>query len=79
MDKKSVGGDRSPLHSLGKQDNNRQAPGRGIQEETLALVEKLFLNVHIKNPILDASDTRIMAKDVMEHGFKWDASSCLVT
>jgi hypothetical protein len=57
----------------------RSTPGRGIQEEeTLALLEKPFLNVHIKNPILDAADTRIIAKDVMEHRFKWDAPSCLV-
>ncbi|KAH6611694.1 hypothetical protein C7974DRAFT_407198 [Boeremia exigua] len=52
---------------------------RGIQdEETLALVEKFFLNVHIKNPILNVSETMSMAKDAMEHGFKWDAPSCLV-
>jgi hypothetical protein len=52
---------------------------RGIQdEEALALVEKFFLHVHIKNPILNVSDTKSMAKDVMEHGFRWDASSCLV-
>ncbi|KAH7068344.1 hypothetical protein BKA63DRAFT_521595 [Paraphoma chrysanthemicola] len=52
---------------------------RGIQEdETLALVEKFFSNVHIKNPILSVNGTLSMAKDAMEHGFKWDAPSCLV-
>ena len=65
--------------SITSEPNRSSAPSHGIrEEETLSLVEDFFLNVHIKNPILDVSDTRRMAKYVMEHGYKWDAPSCLV-
>ncbi len=52
---------------------------RGVQEEDiLRLIQRFLANVHIKNPILNADDIKRMGKDVMEHGLRWDAPSCLV-
>jgi hypothetical protein len=54
-------------------------PGRGVQEsDALALVQRFLANVHIKNPILDAEEMAKKARDVMENGFRWDGTSCLV-
>ncbi|KAJ4298097.1 Zcf27p [Kalmusia sp. IMI 367209] len=51
----------------------------GICEEDVPqLIEAFLLNVHIKNPIFDPEYLRKMAKSVVDHGFNWEASSCLV-
>ena len=53
--------------------------GRGVREEDVPMLIHDFLsNVHIKNPILDASDLKAMARQISEDGFKWDGASCLV-
>lgn len=53
--------------------------GRGVREEDIPqLVELFLLNVHTKNPIFDPEYLSNMAKSVLEHGFDWEARSCLV-
>lgn len=53
--------------------------GAGICEDHVpSLVETFLVNVHVKNPILDPGYLRNMARGVVEHGFDWKASSCLV-
>ena len=53
--------------------------GPGICEEDVPnLVETFLLNVHVKNPIFDPEYLRKMARTVVEDGFNWKASSCLV-
>jgi hypothetical protein len=62
-------------HSMGRNTNL----GRGVREEDVPMLIHDFLsNVHIKNPILDASDLKAMARQISEDGFKWDGASCLV-
>ncbi|EKG10306.1 hypothetical protein MPH_12586 [Macrophomina phaseolina MS6] len=54
-------------------------PGRGIrQEETPSLVHAFLENVHIKNPVLDATDLKKWAEEITERGFGWSAKSCLL-
>ncbi|KAF2187911.1 hypothetical protein K469DRAFT_568400 [Zopfia rhizophila CBS 207.26] len=54
-------------------------PGRGIQEEDVPhLINKFLTNVHTKNPVLDADDLKRKGRSVVEHGFSWDAASCLL-
>lgn len=48
------------------------------QEDVPQLVEAFLLNVHVKNPIFDPNYLRSMAKAVVDEGFGWEASSCLV-
>ncbi|OAL54655.1 hypothetical protein IQ07DRAFT_531020 [Pyrenochaeta sp. DS3sAY3a] len=53
--------------------------GPGVREEDVPqLIETFLLNVHVKNPIFDPEYLRKMAKAVVEDGFDWKASSCLV-
>lgn len=59
----------------------RQASGVGVgvrEDDVLQLVETFLVNVHVKNPIFDPEYLRDMARRVAEHGFNWQASSCLV-
>lgn len=72
--------DSQGLSSTVEADPDRRLTrGCGIQEgDALRLIQRFLAHVHIKNPILDADDIQRLAKDVMEHGFKWDAPSCLV-
>jgi hypothetical protein len=59
----------------------RQASGVGVgvrEDDVLHLVETFLVNVHVKNPIFDPEYLRGMARGVAEHGFSWQASSCLV-
>lgn len=52
---------------------------RGVEEEDAPhLINRFLLNVHIKNPVLDAEDLRRKGRWILEHGFGWDAASCLV-
>lgn len=54
-------------------------PGRGIREEDVPSLINVFLtNVHIKNPILNSDDIKGKGRWMSEHGFGWDAASCLV-
>jgi hypothetical protein len=54
-------------------------PGRGIREEDVPfLINKFLVNVHIKNPIVDSDDIKRKGRMTAEHGFGWNASSCLV-
>lgn len=56
-----------------------QGSGIGICEDSVpGLVEIFLVNVHVKNPILDPEYLRSMARGVVEHGFDWKASSCLI-
>ncbi|KAJ4355794.1 Zcf27p [Didymosphaeria variabile] len=48
------------------------------EEDVPHLVEAFLLNVHVKNPIFDPNYLRSMAKAVVDRGFDWEASSCLV-
>ena len=53
--------------------------GPGVREEDVPrLVETFLLRVHVKNPIFDPEYLRKMARTVVEDGFDWKASSCLV-
>ena len=53
--------------------------GPGVHEADVPhLVETFLLNVHVKNPIFDPEYLRKMARTVVEDGFGWKASSCLV-
>lgn len=55
------------------------SPGRGIREEDVPnLIDTFLTNVHIKNPILDSDDIKRKGRRTAEHGFGWDAASCLV-
>ncbi|KAL3478319.1 hypothetical protein BJX99DRAFT_107854 [Aspergillus californicus] len=55
------------------------ALGRGIEEENLVPLSKLFLSyVHTKNPILDVSEFTRYVRDAAETGLRWDSPSCLV-
>jgi hypothetical protein len=59
----------------------RQTSGIGVgvrEDDVLHLVETFLVNVHVKNPIFDPEYLRSMAKNVAEHGFSWQACSCLV-
>lgn len=57
----------------------RTQPGQGVREEDVPhLVEAFLFNVHVKNPIFDPDYLRRMAKAVVEEGFGWKASTCLV-
>jgi hypothetical protein len=72
-------GSSGRLKSTVSSSVHKSAPGRGIQEsDALALVERFLIYVHIKNPILDSLQIRRMAKDIMENGFRWDGTSCIV-
>ncbi len=42
------------------------------------LVESFLVNVHIKNPILNPSELRTRAGDLIENGLSWDAKTCQV-
>ncbi|KAL5387334.1 hypothetical protein DPSP01_003558 [Paraphaeosphaeria sporulosa] len=59
-----------------RQDSHINATIR--EEDVLHLVEAFLLNVHVKNPIFDPNYLRSMAKAVVDRGFDWDASTCLV-
>ncbi|KAL5421145.1 hypothetical protein PMIN06_007295 [Paraphaeosphaeria minitans] len=48
------------------------------EEDVPQLVEAFLLNVHVKNPIFDPNYLRSMANAVVDRGFDWDASTCLV-
>lgn len=53
--------------------------GRGVREEDVpGLIHNFLAYVHVKNPILDPSSLRSMARDISDEGFKWDERSCLV-
>lgn len=53
--------------------------GRGVREEDVpGLIQRFLTHVHVKNPILDPSALRLMAREVSDEGFKWDEKSCLV-
>lgn len=57
----------------------RTRPGLGVREEDVShLIEAFLLNVHVKNPIFDPDYLRRMARTVVEEGFDWRASTCLV-
>lgn len=59
--------------------NITQRSHRNIDEERVpALVERFLHFVHPKNPILEARQLRERARRVSEHGFGWDALSCVV-
>jgi hypothetical protein len=45
---------------------------------SVALVEAFLHNVHTKNPILDPTEIRVLARDIAENGFTWDGPSCLI-
>lgn len=52
---------------------------RGVGEDNALELAKAFLaNVHIKNPVLDASDLIKWARSTAEHGFGWTSRSCLL-
>lgn len=54
-------------------------PGKGIcEEDILSLIDRFLINVHIKNPVLDADDLIDKARKISENGFSWDSYSCLV-
>jgi Fungal Zn(2)-Cys(6) binuclear cluster domain len=73
----SFGTDRSTGRTGGLDHLTRDY--RGVQEEDAARLVNTFLaQVHTKNPILDSRQLSKMAKDMSEHGFQWDAESCLV-
>lgn len=48
------------------------------EQDVPRLIEAFLVNVHVKNPIFDPDYLRNMAKSVVEHGFDWDASNCLI-
>lgn len=48
------------------------------EDDAPRLVNTFLAQVHTKNPILDPRQLSNMAKDMSEHGWKWDAESCLV-
>ncbi|KAF2109813.1 hypothetical protein BDV96DRAFT_225381 [Lophiotrema nucula] len=51
----------------------------GVREEDVPhLVETFLMNVHVKNPIFDPDYLRKIARNVVEDGFDWKASSCLM-
>lgn len=57
----------------------KSGSGPGVREEDVPhLVETFLLNVHVKNPIFDPEYLRKMARNVVENGFDWKASSCLL-
>ena len=52
---------------------------RGVDEDNAPELVKAFLaNVHIKNPILDASDLTKWARSTAEHSLGWTSRSCLL-
>lgn len=54
-------------------------PGKRIcEEDIIPLIDRFLINVHIKNPVLDADDLIDKARKISENGFSWDAPSCLV-
>ena len=62
-------------------DDPREGLAKGIgicEDDVPNLVEKFLVNVHVKNPIFDPEYLRDMARGVVEDGFGWKASSCLV-
>jgi hypothetical protein len=71
-------GDHSLLLRSGRA-SQANADYVGVQEEDVpGLISTFLAQVHTKNPILDPVQLRKLAKDISEHGFKWDADSCLV-
>jgi hypothetical protein len=65
--------------AIGSDPIRTSRPSRGVQEDdVMNLVHKFLTNVHIKNPVLDSEDLKSKARGVMENGFGWDATSCLV-
>lgn len=64
--------------------NRRSIPsvttsGSAINEgNSVTLVEAFLRNVHTKNPILDPTELRGLARTAAEDGFIWDGSSCLI-
>jgi hypothetical protein len=72
-------GSQQAFHPIRADPIRTSRPGRGIQEDdVLLLVNKFLVNVHIKNPIVDADDLKRKARWTVEHGFGWDTTSCLV-
>jgi hypothetical protein len=66
-------------HFIGADPVRSSGPGRGVREDDVLRLVNLFLvNVHIKNPVLDPDDLKKKARWTSEHGFSWDATSCLV-
>lgn len=56
-----------------------RSTSHGVDEDNAPELVKAFLaNVHIKNPILDASDLTKWARFTAEHGFEWTSRSCLL-
>ena len=69
----------TPDSSLGS--DTFVVPGGMIppQEESIPLLVDRFLeNVHTKNPVLDVEQLVKHSRQVSNHGFGWDAWSCLV-
>jgi hypothetical protein len=67
------------LSNLPAYVNGRSGFGRGVHEEdTHMLISEFLKHVHVKNPILDPSDLKSIARQMSEHGFGWDGPSCLV-
>lgn len=73
----SLGDHSLPLRS--RRASQANADYVGVHEEDVPELISIFLaQVHTKNPILDPVQLRKLAKDMSEHGFRWDADSCLV-
>ena len=50
---------------------------RGVDEDNAPEIAKAFLaNVHVENPILDASDLTKWARSIAEHDFGWTSRPC---
>jgi hypothetical protein len=69
----------SPSFSIVNDEVRSLKPGKRVcEEDILPLIDRFLINVHIKNPVLDADDLIDSARKISENGFSWDATSCLV-
>jgi hypothetical protein len=67
------------LHPASHSVRSGSSLGRGVREEDVpGLIHNFLIHVHVKNPILDPSSLRSMAREVSDEGFKWEEKSCLV-
>ncbi|KAK9311942.1 hypothetical protein V1524DRAFT_387052 [Lipomyces starkeyi] len=70
----------SVIDSLCATDNYNDVVDTGDMptNEVCSLIDRFWLNVHIKNPILELQSLRASAAKVMKDGFGFDPSSCLL-
>ncbi|KAF4981675.1 hypothetical protein FZEAL_2562 [Fusarium zealandicum] len=71
--------DSFPLSPAYKETSFQAQGNKGISEDSFVpLCRKFLAHVHPRNPILHGHELLRHAREMEEHGLKWDSASCLV-